>query len=221
MKNKILISPKQNPLIAIERIPFDLSKINFQDAQKELFKYAEENATLVWGYYTSLNQGDQKAYPHCIRMAEQLQELVNQIDPKLQLAFIRASRGKQVSTVGGLHVDSHVDGRPIQDPNRKSGEEVLRVLINFGNHSRTLGYSDASLEEIEQQGGMLTEMGYIQVDLPESLTMKTVDLPPREKDAVWVLKFWASQTPHTGIDDENGHLLVAYGRYADPEKINL
>jgi len=45
--------------------------------------------------------------------------------------------------------------------------------------------------------------------------------PTAGGDFFWVLKFWASLVPHTGIDDVRGYFLVAYGAYGDFDKFVL
>ena len=199
------------------KLPFDTSKLKIKPALEELHAHANKERTLVWGFYTAYSDKTDPDYEHSIQLIEQLRPLVDQVSPDLELAFLRTSTGKQESGIGGLHLDAHKDSRPVQDPNRKEKEHVLRVLFNLGNAPRTLGYHDASLKEIEEKGGTLTEMGYTKVELPESLPMKKLDIPPIEEDGIWVLSFYASLVPHTGIDDEKGHLLAAYGLYEQPQ----
>ena len=209
LERKIILGTKEKPLIVLEKRACNIH--SFPAAQKELVQSATKNKSLVWGYYSSLDK--ETTYPACAQLAQDLRKITG---TSLQLAFIRVSTGKQESGIGGLHTDSHIDGRPIVDPTRKENEEVLRVLLNGGTMPRKLGYCEFTPNELAQKGAILTEMGYTKVELPSSISMKTIEIPPREENAIWALTFWASLIPHTGIDDERGHFLIAYGKYAIP-----
>lgn len=219
LNKKIILGSKEKSLMVLEKHYIDFN-INLENVKKELnnhiIKMNDSSAT--WGYFPQIKLNKEE-YPECIKFAETLQKnfikKLRKEDQKFELAFIRMATKTPVSEFGGFHVD--VDKGILHKKEINQKKEIVRFLINFGDFPRTLEYTEVDRNNLNKIGLKISKTKYKVIQLPKNIEIKKVEIPSKNKNIVYALKFWASLIPHFGKTDDKGHFLVSYGMFADPK----
>lgn len=214
----VLLGTTEKPLMVLEQHAID--DIDFSAAETELKRYIEQQAdeSCTWGYFPGMEEDETEKYPACRALAVKLEELLAKLAQPPQgfrLAFIRMATGKPVSQYGGMHLDVDIGVGHKRDPAVPAAQEIVRVLVNFGEAPRRLRYCIRARDQLAADGIALSAAQYAQLQLPEDL-LRTAEIPSRQGNRLSCLIFWSSLLAHEGVTDERGHFMAAYGGWADP-----
>jgi len=211
LERRVIFGNNKDPMMVLEKYSCTLSPMKLDKTKVELLKYIEQEAgsSSTWGYFPAFNP--ERHFPACKDLEFELKKrLLSQIKGEFSLAFIRLAIKKPISHYGGLHIDVDIAaGHTRTNPN-----EIVRLLVNTGDSPRILEYVNDSLTSLLNKGIKIQRDKYQILKLPKSVEINKIEIPPKEKHAIWVLKFWSSIIPHAGITSESGHFLVAYGKYS-------
>ncbi len=228
VERRIILGTEANPLMVLGRHKIDPEDFDFLLAQQELLNYVKEKAdeSYTWGYFPELiGKSGYNEYPYCTKLSEQLQKkFINNLresERNFRLAFIRMATRTPVSEFGGLHIDVDIGIAHKRDPSAPHEKEIVRFLLNPGKHPRILEYTEVDRNALQKMGVNISRTEYRILKLPANIEIKRIEIPPRENNFIWALKFWSSLIPHAGITDDNGHFLIAYGMYADTNQYKL
>lgn len=212
LNKKIILGTEKKPLMILEKHSINKNDFNFEKAKQELQKYEKEKAEnqCTWGYFPQLNPNP-KEYPESIKLSEQIKNNLLKEKINWQLAFIRVASKEPKSEYGGMHIDVDVGIMHKRDEKTKH-KKILRALINSHTHSRKVNYSYLTIDQLKEKEIEVGKENYQILNLPKKY-IRTIEIPPIESNAIYMLKFISSQVPHAGITNENGHFLIAYGAY--------
>ena len=206
---KILLGSEEKPLMVLERYGLDSFDFNLDSAKAELSDFiCDSGESFSWGYFPGMEEDEKEKYPECIKLGKQVKDLL--FDSDWELAFVKFASKKPVSPFGGFHVDVDV-GVGVK---RTDEREIIRAIVNLHNHPRIFLYSFADRDQLRKAGLKIPLNKYKRIYLPKRFVRK-VEIPPMQKDGIYVLKFWSSIIPHFGFTDEGGFFLAGFGRYAD------
>lgn len=179
------------------------------DARRELEHLAHvraDAASATWGYFPDYTDPDDSAYAAC----QALEDALNTVLPldEMRLAFLRVALREPKSEFGGLHIDVH-DGVGHERPAHIDEDaEIVRALVNLGDHPRRLAYLPGGRDEL----GAIDRHRYAVLNV-DPARLRHIDIPPFDGKTIWMLRFWSSVIPHAGVTDDRGHFLAAYGAY--------
>ena len=127
--------------------------------------------------------------------------------------FLRLSLVQQ-SSEPQFHLDSDAATALTGDAETLHRRHVLRMVLNLSaTDDRALHYLD-----VDPASTRLTARGgYVRVARMEALRAEvlTAVIPPRHGASVHGLVFASNRVLHSGLDDESGHFIAAYGRETD------
>ena len=127
--------------------------------------------------------------------------------------FLRVSLLQQ-SSEPEFHLDSDAATALTGDGETLRQRYVLRMVLNLSATSvRALQYLDVDSESVD----LVVRGGYVSIAQTEALTERrlTAVIPPRCGASVHGLVFFSNCVFHSGVDDEFGHFIAAYGMETD------
>jgi hypothetical protein len=181
------------------------------EAYKELHKYEQEKSEqkCVWGFFPGLEKNEQKTYPRCLELKDLLDKKfasINDRPDSLKLSFIKMASTKPPVEFGGLHLDDKVSSI-----DAKTESNILRIVLNLGKYARRIKYVEHSADRLREMGVEIKKGEYQPINLPSGMPTKIIEIPPRDKDRISGLFFWASDILHVGATDEHGYFIAGYG----------
>lgn len=216
IQSKEILRIGSSPFMVLEKHSFDKAKAQIRASYLELIeKIDSENASHTWGYFPGLEKDEESKYPACIRLSSHLKENLLTDSYAHQLAFIRAATAKPISDFGGMHIDVDVGIGHTLSPEH-SKENIIRTLINLFSTTRRLQYIPFEADFLRKKGVNIPHNRYSVIDC-DGLEIKEIEIPPIEKNAIWVLKFYSNIIPHAGLTGDEGHFLAAYGAYVEKQ----
>jgi hypothetical protein len=182
--------------------------------ERELRTRAGSDRDRCFGYFPGLNgaSGIASDLPACRAFARRLPELVVRGAP-FRFNFLRLSLVQQ-SARAAYHLDSDVATAITGDVATISQRHILRLLLNLSARSeRTLHYLNVDPGSVE----LIVEGCYIRVADPDAFRPHSLvaRIPPRRGSRVHGLVFASNRVLHSGVDDELGHFVAAYGAEED------
>jgi|SRR3989344_2382570 len=219
IQGKTILALKEIPLMALEKHSIKQKDYNFKEAYNELLDYLNKKGgeSHTWGYFPDFESDENLHYPECINLARQIEENFIKslnLNNKPELAFIRVATKEPISDYTGLHVDVDIGVKHERDKSVPINKEIIRILINPYKYSRKLGYIKETRDELIKKGFGISKTKYKILKFLDEINIETIEIPPMERDAIYLLKFWSSIVPHCGITDEKGHFLIAYGMWS-------
>lgn len=191
----------------LEKYTLNFSQQIILNAREELYKYEQEKSEMkcIWGYFPDLPGNNPELYPKCVVLKKHLDAYLRSRlgnENQLTMSFLKLASRKAEIEFGGLHLDDRP--APADEPDTTS--RILRLIINLGDFPRRLNYSKPVKER---------ELFNHNKNIPTEM----IDIPERNNNLVWALKFWSSEVPHVGVTDEHGYFIAAYGGYFDESKL--
>lgn len=123
--------------------------------------------------------------------------------------FLRLSLRRQAA-VPAYHLDTDAATAVSGNPANLRDRLVWRVLLNLSvSHERALSYLDLD----PSTTWLALESSYISLADKEAGRdrQRCITIPPRRGDTVHGVSFVANRVLHSGVDDEPGHFVAAYG----------
>jgi hypothetical protein len=184
------------------------------DAEKELRKRARYDFDKCCGYFPALAGADGivSDLPACRMFATEVPQITHD-GSVYQFNFLRVSLVQQ-SSEPEFHLDSDATTALTGDAATLRRRHVLRMVLNLSAVSqRALHYLDIDSQSIE----LIARGGYVKAARTESLDDKvlTAVIPRRRGASVHGLVFVSNRVLHSGVDDESGHFIAAYGMETD------
>lgn len=146
--------------------------------------------------------------PACRAFAARLPQVRHGRD-RYQFNFLRLSLVQQ-SADASYHLDSDAAIALTGDVATINGREIRRRLLNLSAHGeRRLHYLDLDPDSVE----LAVDGSYVRVADPEAVRGHGViaTIPRRRGSTVHGLVFTSNRVLHSGVDDEHGHFVAAYG----------
>jgi hypothetical protein len=197
-----------HPTSVAFRIPFFVRGI--RAAERELWLRARYDTDNCFGYFPALagTEGILCDLPACRTLAAAVPQITH--DGWLyRFNFLRMSLVQQ-SCHPEFHLDSDAATALSGDVETISRRCVWRMVLNLSaTNQRALHYLDIDSASVE----LIVRGGYVSVSRTEFLGEKvlTAVIPPRRGASVHGLVFPSNRVLHSGIDDECGHFIAAYG----------
>ncbi len=217
-RNNIVLISQGVPLMTLEEYTLPDITAYIEDARKELENIVlnNEDTSHTWGYFPQYCK-DPQQYTKCIELNRQLTSHIVQKQPHpentMSLAFIRRATAKPISDYCGFHIDVDVGVGHQRDQEQQG--DIIRLVLNLDEKAqRTVGFIPFTKQQLRAQGFSIPEDNYKMLDFEQNFPKKYINIPARTNTKLYGLKFWASQIPHTGITDELGHFVAAFGCYA-------
>jgi hypothetical protein len=162
------------------------------------------------GYFPALrgNVGIVSDLPECQALAARLPD-IRFAGYRYEFNFLRLSL-KQQSQAAVYHLDSDAATALTGDVAVINDRQVRRLLLNLSAHSeRSLHYLDVDPRSVELE----VDGSYIRAANPQSLRGHGLvsTIPRRRGSTVHGISFISNMVMHSGVDDEHGHFVVAYG----------
>lgn len=202
------LSDTFTPKIVTVAFPFDESLI--QSVEQELSARASQDTDKCFGYFPGMKGRQDIAFD--LPISQQFAEQAKTLDvtgKKLYFNFLRLSLVDQ-PTISPFHLDSDSATALTGDEATMAQRLVWRLLVNMSDtKSRTVVYLNLDPSSIK----LTTYKGYISYP-SKSITddmIKSVKLPPRDKNTVSAVLFCASRVLHAGKDMDSGHFVAGYG----------
>lgn len=182
--------------------------------ENELEEAAGRDRDKCWGYFPSLRRpsGVSDDLPASRSLAGLVPQLFVQ-GATFSFCFLRLSLVQQ-STEPSYHLDSDAATAVTGDPATIGRRRVYRLLLNLSSRrSRSLHYLSADSNSID----LVAEGSYVTAAAAEHLrhTARVADIPSRRGSTVHGLVFESSRLLHSGLDDDDGHFVAAYGFEVD------
>ena len=182
--------------------------------EQELSTRAGWDRDRCFGYFPALNgaSGIASDLSACREFAVRLPQL-NVGGAPFRFNFLRLSLVQQ-SARAAYHLDSDAATAITGDVTTISQRHILRLLLNLSARGeRTLHYLNVDPGSVE----LIVEDGYIRVADPQAFQPHSLvaRIPPRRGSRVHGLVFASSRLLHSGVDDEHGHFVAAYGAEED------
>jgi hypothetical protein len=183
-------------------------------AEKELRSRARYDVDKCCGYFPALQgtDGIVSDLPVCQMFAAELPRITHN-ELVYDFNFLRVSLVQQ-SSKPEFHLDSDATTALTGDAATLRGRHVLRMVLNLSAVSRRrLHYLDIDPWSIELEA----RGGYVRAARMEWLDddVVTAVIPPRRGGSVHGLVFVSNRVLHSGVDDESGHFIAAYGMETD------
>jgi hypothetical protein len=188
-------------------------------AEKELRRRARDDLDKCCGYFPTLAGADWilSDLPACRRFAAEVPQITHG-GSVYQFNFLRVSLVQQ-SSEPEFHLDSDATTALTGDASTLLQRQVLRMVLNLSAASqRALHYLDIDPQSIE----LIARGGYVRAARTESLGDKvlTAVIPPRRGASVHGLVFVSNRVLHSGVDDQSGHFIAAYGMETDEAMVD-
>ena len=153
---RLILGPPENPLMVLEKYPLDFEYTYFSNAYSELLQKSRVNGASTWGYYPELAGSTKEQYPHSHKLGEMFYEFLvsklhHEYERKLDLAFIKMSKGSMAGSYGGVHVDESSGIGVYQANDKYSGMDILRIIINLHIKPRILRYIDIPKKALQKR----------------------------------------------------------------------
>jgi hypothetical protein len=166
------------------------------------------------GYFPALNgvSGIISDLPACREFATRL-PAIDVRGTRFRFNFLRLSLVQQ-SADAAYHLDSDAATAITGDAAALNNGQILRLLLNLSTRGeRAVHYLDVDPGSIE----LAVEGSYIRVADPDALDRHALiaRIPSRRGPTVHGLVFASNRVLHSGVDDECGHFVAAYGAEAD------
>jgi hypothetical protein len=183
-------------------------------AEKELRSQALYDVDKCCGYFPALAGADGivSDLPDCRIFAAELPRITHGGSVYhfnfLRLSLVQQSAGPE------YHLDSDASTALTGDVATLRQRHVLRMVLNLSAvGQRAVHYLDIDSQSIE----LIAREGYVRIARTESLEDKalTAVIPPRRGATVHGLVFVSNRVLHSGVDDESGHFIAAYGTETD------
>ncbi|HYG50870.1 MAG TPA: hypothetical protein VD905_08195 [Flavobacteriales bacterium] len=161
------------------------------------------------GYLLGVELGDKLQFPFSTHLIQTLQDDITsrQETSDFIFSFCKVCKGQSTADQEGVHYEGmHLDTHP----DLKDNNELLRMLFNFSEHPRQFRYALTDRHELLDQGIELDRTDYKTLHLPDSIAVKSINIPGRQGNSIHFLKFWASVIPHVGITEEHGYFLISF-----------
>ncbi|MBI2499426.1 hypothetical protein HYV88_04255 [Candidatus Woesearchaeota archaeon] len=216
----------EKPLMILERYRVPNIEWSIEEAYRELKEHLSrsEDSSHTWGYFPQYCE-DESQYPKCIALGNRLQEgLVNKLpfpESSMSLSFVRLADNRPVSEYGGMHVDVNPGIGHRRDPSVDGSLDILRLILNLGNHSRIIEHIPLTRDSLLKLGYDIPKDNYRILRFSKGTRRHRIEIPAREADTIYGLKFWSSQVPHAGITDDRGHFVAAFGCYANMDEYKI
>jgi hypothetical protein len=183
-------------------------------AERELSSRARYDFDKCCGYFPALAGADGIVtdLPACRMFAAEVPQIIHG-GSVYNFNFLRMSLVQQ-SCEPEFHLDSDAATALTGDVESLRHRHVLRMVLNLSATSRrALHYLDVDSESIQ----LIVRGGYVRVAQTESLgdRVLTAVIPPRHGASVHGLVFVSNRVLHSGVDDESGHFIAAYGMETD------
>jgi hypothetical protein len=196
------------PAAVVLQIPFLVD--GAPAAEHELRSRARSDRDKCCGYFPALagTEGIVSDLPACRAFAAELPQIAY-AGSMYCFNFLRLSLVQQ-SSKPEFHLDSDAATALTGDVETIRQRQVLRMVLNLSVHNqRALHYLDVDSGSIE----LAVRGGYVRVAETESVREKalTAVIPPRHGACVHGLVFASNRVLHSGVDDEHGHFIAAYG----------
>jgi hypothetical protein len=195
--------------VRIFKVPICLSESVISNALSELLQHERDNrsAGCGWGYFQGM-ESDSNSYPKTIRLRHELEKKLIPIltDSKapFSFSFIKMSEAAITASFGGLHLDSH--------PGLKEDEEIERILINLHEWPRQLRIAHADRFTLAKLGIHYDRHYYTLLQLPSTIETSVLEIPARDEGGIFIAVFLASQVPHVGVTNTEGHFVASFQR---------
>lgn len=188
--------------------------------EAELRTRAGSDRDRCFGYFPGLNgaSGIASDLPACREYAVRLPQLIVR-GVRFRFNFLRLSLVQQ-SARAAYHLDSDAATAITGDVTTISQRHILRLLLNLSARGeRTLHYLNVDPSSVE----LIGEDGYVRVAEPEAFQPHSLvaRIPPRRGSRVHGLVFASNLVLHSGVDDEHGHFVAAYGAEEDASDSSL
>jgi hypothetical protein len=183
-------------------------------AERELRSRAWYDFDKCCGYFPALAGADGivSDLPACRRFAAEMPQITHG-GSVYHFNFLRVSLVQQ-SREPEFHLDSDSATAVTGDAETLRQRRVLRMVLNLSTSSpRALHYLDVDSRSIQ----LIFRGGYVKVAQTESLAENVLIavIPPRQGASVHGLVFVSNRVLHSGVDDESGHFIAAYGMETD------
>ncbi len=181
-------------------------------AYTELYKFEQEKSDqkCIWGFFPGFEEGERDLYPQCFKLKKLLDKnftrITGQAD-RMELSFIKIASKKPPVEFGGLHLDTDVSST--EDSSHQG--HILRLILNLGTYPRDLKYTKYTATQLKAMGVEIARGEYRPINLPANIPTSVVKIPPRNRDTLSGLLFWASEIPHVGLTNEHGYFIAGYG----------
>ena len=188
--------------------------------EHELRVRAGEDPDGCCGYFPALagDRGIISDLPACHSFAARLPHIWHQ-GHRYEFNFMRLSLVQQ-STDASYHLDSDAATALTGDVAAISCRQIRRLLLNLSAHSdRSLHYLNLDPGSVE----LAVDGAYIRAADPEAVRGHglVATIPRRRRSTVHGLVFASNLVLHSGVDDEHGHFVAAYGIETDASESSL
>jgi hypothetical protein len=132
---------------------------------------------------------------------------------RYEFNFLRLSLVQQCQHAA-YHLDSDAATALTGDVTAIKGRQIRRLLLNLSTQSeRSLHYLNLDPRSVE----LAVDGSYIRAADPRSLRGHglVATIAPRRGSSVHAVSFISNMVLHSGVDDENGHFVAAYGIETD------
>lgn len=166
------------------------------------------------GYFPALADNGEiiNDLPICHAFATQLPQICHG-GQRYEFNFLRLSLVQQ-STEASYHLDSDAATALTGDVATINRRQIGRLLLNLSTRSdRSLHYLNLDPGSVE----LAVDGAYVRVADPEALRSYGLiaTIPRRRGSTVHGLVFASNLVLHSGLDDEHGHFIAAYGNETD------
>jgi len=178
--------------------------------ERELRFRAGHDADRCCGYFPALAGADGivSDLPACRRFAAEVPQ-ISHGGSEYHFNFLRMSLVQQ-SCEPEFHLDTDAATALTGDVETLHHRQVKRLVLNLSPTSqRTLHYLDVDVGSIQ----LTVRGGYVRIAEGELLDEQVLSavIPPRHRASVHGLVFVSNRVLHSGVDDESGHFIAAYG----------
>jgi hypothetical protein len=179
-------------------------------AERELSERAASDPDRCCGYFPALigRTGIVTELPACREFAEGLPEITHG-GGRYRFNFLRLSLVQQGGEAA-YHLDSDAATALTGDVASIHERLVSRLLLNLSSRAdRTLRYLDVDPRSVD----LVSQGAYVRAADPQPLMEHVVELviPPRRGSVVRAAVFASNRVLHSGVDDDRGHFVAAYG----------
>ena len=193
-------------------VVFDLPELteSIPEVETELGARAGLDQNRCCGYFPALRgvRGIDCNLPACRAFRERVPS-IEHCGAKYQFNFIRLSLIQQ-SVDPAFHLDSDAATALSGDVSTIKRRRVARLLLNLHSQSgRALHFLDVDPNCVE----LTSDGSYVRAADPRALIKRemTAVIPARSGSRISGLLFPANRVLHSGVDDDGGHFVAAYG----------
>jgi hypothetical protein len=174
-----------------------------------------EHAALgvAWGYLLGMErEATETSFPAAWRLCDSIYRDVVRVIGDIEgadfhFSFCKAYSGPVIKEAEGVHYEGlHIDTHPDLD----EATDLLRVLVNLGEHERRFRFGDATRLELARSGLYHDRASFRADHVEGHVPMRDVCIPGRAGSRVSFLVFLASVLPHVGITEAPGYFLFSF-----------